>query len=803
MRRAPVVLLLALVLCAWLPAFARADGDPGSDVLLNQNLFAYWDANLSAAQQLQIGRLLDATAAAGAPVRVAIIAHKDDLGTATVLWRKPQAYAASYLGIELSDTFPGRLLVVMPNGLGVSWHANPAGATKLASLLSSLKPSSDSPSALAETTEAAVYKIEAAAGVKRSALAGSGGGSGGSSSGAASGDRSHPAAPSGPSRPVDSTRHHAPTGWLLALLALLGLLYVAWRSGRLGKLWAGVGRTRLRGGLSGVGVRSAVLLPVALVGVVVAALLVNQSRSESSPSASAVALATNPHIDPGTPISSNSAAPNFRLTDQTGREVSLDQYRGKVVLLAFVDAECQTICPLTTQAMLDAKAALGRAGSQVQLLGVNANWKSNQVEDVLTYTQLHGLSGRWQFLTGTESQLQRVWKHYGVDEKAYVAKNDNEIDHVAAMYLIDPEGRRREVFTTYPSYASIPQVGQLLAHDISSLLPDHPTVRAARSYDEIPGIRPTQRATLSEPGGGSVQLGPGKPHLYLFFDTWDRGTTRIAYELDQLDAYQRDSKADGLPALTAIDEGSVEPSARALPEFIATLQHPLSYPVAIDRSGRVADGYGVEGEPWFVLTDAAGKIVWFQEVYTQGFPESIARLEQEVKASLAAPGSGSGTSRQTTQSLAGSPAPLARLHDQASRIVSGGEAALHARIKSLHGYPIVLNIWASWCGPCQKEFGLFAQASIRYGRRVAFVGADNGDSVADAEAFMRQHHVSYPSYETKTDQLDNIVTGGLQGTPTTVFIRPNGSVAWVHLDPYLSLGALESDVQTYALGGTG
>jgi cytochrome oxidase Cu insertion factor (SCO1/SenC/PrrC family)/thiol-disulfide isomerase/thioredoxin len=798
--RALIALLLALAFCVSLSGFAQADGDPGSDVLLNQNLFAYWDANLSTAQQLQLGRLLDATARAGAPVRVALIAHSDDLGTVTTLWEKPQTYA-SYLGYELSSTYDGRLLVVMPGGVGVYWHNDPAGATRLASELSALRPGSSSPKVLAAATDAAVYRIEAAAGVERSALTGSGGG--GASSSARGAGHSQPEVTAGHSTRQSAARHHAPAGWLLALLILSPLLYVVWRSGRLRRLWTRLGSMRPRRELKRLRITSVALLPAALLAIVVAALVINHSNSESVSSASAAALALNPHIDPGTPVNSSERAPNFTLTSQTGRRISLSQYRGKVVLLAFVDAECQTICPLTTQAMLDAKAALGSAGSRVQLLGVNANWKSTQVEDVLTYTQLHGLTGRWQFLTGTERQLQRVWKHYGVDEKAFVAKNDNEIDHVAAMYLIDPQGRRREVFTTYPSYASIPQVGQLLAHDISRLLPDHPQVSSNESYEEIHGTPPTQRITLSRLGGASVRLGPGKPHLYLFFDTWDRGTTRIGYELDQLNVYQRDARAHGLPELTAIDEGSVEPSPVALPEFVSTLQRPLSYPVAIDGNGRVADGYGVEGEPWFVLTDSAGKIVWFQEVYTEGFPETIARLEQEVKASLAAPGSGGQTRASAALSLSGSPAPLAKLHRQASTVVSGGESALDARIRSLHGYPVVLNIWASWCGPCQREFGEFAQASAKYGRRVAFLGADNGDSVADAEAFMRQHHVIYPSYETRTDQLDNILVGGLEGTPTTVFIRPDGSVAAVRDQPYDSLGALESDIRAYALSRGG
>ena len=76
-------------------------------------------------------------------------------------------------------------------------------------------------------------------------------------------------------------------------------------------------------------------------------------------------------------------APDFTLGDQFGQPVSLHSFRGKVVILAFNDSECTTICPLTTTAMLDAKAMLGAAGSRVQLLGVDANPKATSVEDVL------------------------------------------------------------------------------------------------------------------------------------------------------------------------------------------------------------------------------------------------------------------------------------------------------------------------------------------------------------------------------------------------------------------------------------
>ena len=84
-----------------------------------------------------------------------------------------------------------------------------------------------------------------------------------------------------------------------------------------------------------------------------------------------------------------------------------------MTLLDFNDSECTTICPLTTTAMLDAKRMLGPAAKQVQLLGVDANPKATAIDDVLSYTQLHGLTGKWQFLTGSLARLRHVWHAYG------------------------------------------------------------------------------------------------------------------------------------------------------------------------------------------------------------------------------------------------------------------------------------------------------------------------------------------------------------------------------------------------------
>lgn len=315
-------------------------------------------------------------------------------------------------------------------------------------------------------------------------------------------------------------------------------------------------------------------------------------------------VAGNPNLDPGTPL--YGPAPDFTLVNQFGQRMSLHQFRGKAVILAFNDSQCTTVCPLTTSAMAGAKQLLGAAGQQVQLLGVDANPQATSVADVRSYSSAHGLLNQWDFLTGTPAQLRAVWKAYHIA----VQIQAGQIDHTPALLVIGPDGQQRKLYLTAMAYDSIDQQAQVLAAEVSKLLPGHPPPARTHSEGYIPGTSPATQVTLPATSGSQVQLGPGRPHLLMFFATWLQETSGLRGQLTALGQYAQAARAGGLPPLAAVDEAGTEPSPGAAADFVRGLGSPLPYPVALDATGRLADGYGVQDQPWFALTSAAGKIIW-------------------------------------------------------------------------------------------------------------------------------------------------------------------------------------------------
>lgn len=334
---------------------------------------------------------------------------------------------------------------------------------------------------------------------------------------------------------------------------------------------------------------------------------------------------TNPSVDSGSTLP-GTKAPNFTLTDQFGRRVSLSDFRGKVIIMAFVDSTCTNICPLTTASMLAAVRQLGVAAADVQLLGINANPISTSVADVRAYSVAHGLMNHWLFLTGSKKQLSPVWQAYHM----YSGIVHGAIDHTAGLFIIDQKGRERKLYLTQMSYAGTAAQGQILANEVASLLPKG-TVNLHKSV-QLPPLTPTlPESLLSVNGknGGSTVQGQSvqvanKAHLLVFFGTWLTPASAARSSLLALNQYETDAKKHGWPQPLLVDEVATEGSPNALKTYLSAMP-TLHYPAVLDVTGETADAVTAQDIPWLALVSSSGKVLYAHDGFLP-----LKTLEQQV-----------------------------------------------------------------------------------------------------------------------------------------------------------------------------
>jgi cytochrome c biogenesis protein CcmG, thiol:disulfide interchange protein DsbE len=147
--------------------------------------------------------------------------------------------------------------------------------------------------------------------------------------------------------------------------------------------------------------------------------------------------------------------------------------------------------------------------------------------------------------------------------------------------------------------------------------------------------------------------------------------------------------------------------------------------------------------------------------------------------------------------LADSPAPLAKLHSQANQLLEGGADAFEKRLKRLRGYPVVVNKWASWCGPCRFEFPFFQKQAAKRAKTVGFVGVDSNDNDGDAKEFLDEYPVPFPSYKDPNLEIA-AVFNAVQAFPSTAFYDRKGKLAYVHQGAYATEAKLAADIERYA-----
>ena len=136
-------------------------------------------------------------------------------------------------------------------------------------------------------------------------------------------------------------------------------------------------------------------------------------------------------------------APDFTLTDQAGQAMSLASFRGRVVVLEFMDPHCTDICPIVSQEFISAYRDLGGRASHVVFAAVNVNRYHLSVAEVAAFSREQQLTTvpSWHFLTGSYPSLRAVWQSYEVAVDA--PSRNADVIHSSLVYFIDPQGRER------------------------------------------------------------------------------------------------------------------------------------------------------------------------------------------------------------------------------------------------------------------------------------------------------------------------------------------------------------------------
>ena len=139
-------------------------------------------------------------------------------------------------------------------------------------------------------------------------------------------------------------------------------------------------------------------------------------------------------------------APNFRLTDQFGKPVSLSQFKGEPVVLTFLYTHCPNVCPLTAEKLHTTMLSLGSAAQRVAVLAVSTDPRGDTMATALSFSKAHKMLNYWHYLLGTQSQLSPVWSSYAVYAAPTPSTTSGSVTHTTALFVLDKQGRERVFF---------------------------------------------------------------------------------------------------------------------------------------------------------------------------------------------------------------------------------------------------------------------------------------------------------------------------------------------------------------------
>lgn len=322
-----------------------------------------------------------------------------------------------------------------------------------------------------------------------------------------------------------------------------------------------------------------VLIPVVVIGIAAGILFPRGSSPQP-----ALAGTILPHLP----------APQFSLKDQFGHKISLSQFRGRPVLLTFMEAHCTELCPLVAETIRRNLTELGAAASDVAVLAVSTDPESDTPSAVRSFSSAHGLLHRWLYLIAGRRTLTHVWQSYYIFAAPANAPAKLRDSHSSGTYLIDAQGRERVFMGGNPDDAT-------LRRDLLILSELPVEYRGPRAVAAPEVGHPAPSFTLSGLAGSHLALSSlrGKVVLLNFWATWCKPCKS---ELPRLSAWYHRLYGHGFTVI-GIDE---QESRSDVAGYIRQLHVP--YPVVLDANGDIAARYNIQGTPSSLLLDRHGII---------------------------------------------------------------------------------------------------------------------------------------------------------------------------------------------------
>ena len=157
-------------------------------------------------------------------------------------------------------------------------------------------------------------------------------------------------------------------------------------------------------------------------------------------------------------------APDFTLSDERGRPISMRAFRGRPVIVTFLYTRCEETCPAEAQQI---KVAQDRLGTRAAALAVSVDPPHDTPASARRFNAEQRVAGRLRWVLGSRRELRRLWRGFAIQHQS------RDMEHQARIVLIDRRGFQRIGF---PASETTPE---RIAHDMRVLAAERPAARGA------------------------------------------------------------------------------------------------------------------------------------------------------------------------------------------------------------------------------------------------------------------------------------------------------------------------------------